>query len=238
MEKTIDGKELGHIIVRKNLRAKHYSLRVFDGQLIATIPKGGTEREMLSFIDSKRERLLDMLAKSPKCPVLNEDCHMQTYTFELHIFRTQRTNFYISLKEGKLHIACPYEIDFNDEQVQQQLWAILTKVLRGEAARILPPRVKKLAALHDFDYKSVTVRKSGTRWGSCNSKKQINLSISLMFLPEYLIDYVLLHELCHTVEMNHSERFWALMDKVTAGSARKLRKELREHRICASLSTR
>ena len=231
MEKRIDGKELGFIVVRKNLRAKRYSLRVADGRIIATIPKGGTEREMLSFIDSKRGRLLEMLAKSQKRPVLNEDCHIKTYTFELHVFRTQRTNMYVSLKEGKLYIACPHETDFNDELMQQKLWAVFTKALRDEAARVLPARISQLASLHKFDYKSVAVRKSGTRWGSCNSKKQINLSVSLMFLPEYLIDYVLLHELCHTVEMNHSERFWELMDKVTAGCARKLRAELKAYRM-------
>jgi predicted metal-dependent hydrolase len=213
------------------MRAKHYSLRVRDGQLIATMPKRGAERELISFINSRRERLLDMLAKSLKRPVLNESCQIKTCTFELHIFRTQRTNIYISLKDEKLHIACPEETDFTDEQMQQKLWDILTKVIRYEAARVLPARVNILAELHGFNYKGVTVRKSGTRWGSCSSKKQLNLSLSLMFLPEYLIDYVLLHELCHTVEMNHSERFWALMDQTTNGNTQKYRKELKAYQL-------
>ena len=228
MEKTIDGAELGLIVVRKNLRAKHYSLRVVDGKIIATVPRGGTEREMLSFIDSKRMRLLDMLAKNPTQPVLDENSHLKTHTFELRIFRTHRTNIYVSLKEGKLHIACPKETDFDQEWVQQKLWAIVTKVTRMEALRVLPSRVAMLASLHGFDYAGVTVRKARTRWGSCSSKKQINLSVSLMFLREHLIDYVILHELCHTVEMSHSKRFWTLLDKVTNGCALKLRKELRQ----------
>jgi predicted metal-dependent hydrolase len=231
MEKTIDGKELGLIVVRQNLRAKHYALRVVDGKIIATIPRGGTEREMLAFIKSKQERLLEMLAKSPERPVLNEDCNLKTYTFELQVFRTNRTNLYVSLKEGKLHIACPEETDFADEQIQQILWNIVTNALRVEALRILPSRVNMLASLHGFDYKGVAVRKSGTRWGSCSAKKQINLSVSLMLLPDYLIDYVILHELCHTVEMNHGERFWSLLNKVTNGDARKLRKELKEYQM-------
>lgn len=228
MEKTIDGKELGLIVVRRNLRAKHYSLRVVDGKIIATVPHGGTEREMLSFIDSKRTRLLDMLAKNRQRPVLNENSHLKTHTFELHIFRTQRTNIYVSLKEGKLHVACPEETDFDQEQVQQKLWAIVTRTTQIEAQRILPFRVEMLASLHGFDYAGVTVRKARTRWGSCSAKKQINLSISLMFLHEHLIDYVILHELCHTVEMSHSKRFWTLLDKVTNGCALKLRGELRQ----------
>ena len=228
MEKTIDGKEFGIIVVRRNLRAKHYSLRVVEGKIIATIPKRGTESEMLSFIDSKRERLRNMLEKSRKRPILNEDCQIKTYTFALHIFRTQRTNIYASLRAGILHMACPEDIDFNDEQIQQKLWGIFTKVMKIEAARVLPQRLEMLASQHGFQYSNVTVRAANrTRWGSCNSKKWINLSSSLMQLPDHLIDYVLLHELCHTVEMNHSERFWSLMNKVTNGNTLNLRRELK-----------
>jgi predicted metal-dependent hydrolase len=228
MEKIIDGKELGVIVVRKNRRAKHYSLRVVEGKIIATIPRGGTEREMLKFIDSKRTRLSEMLAKHQQRPALNEESRLKTHTFELHIFRTPRTNCYVTLKEGKLHIACPEETDFGNEQVQQSLWAIVTKAIQAEAKRVLPGRVQLLASRHGFEYAGVAVRKTRTRWGSCSTKKQINLSVSLMFLPEHLIDYVLLHELCHTVEMSHSKRFWALLDTVTKGSALKIRRKLRQ----------
>ena len=228
MEKTIDGKELGIIVVRRNQRAKHYSLRVVEGKIIATIPKRGTESEILSFIDSKREQLRNLLEKSRKRPILNEDCHIKTCTFVLHIFRMQRINMYVSLKDGILHIACPEDIDFNNEEIQQKLWGILTKVMKIEAARILPKRIKMFALQHGFQYSDVTIRaENKTRWGSCSSKKRINLSSSLMLLPDHLIDYVLLHELCHTVEMNHSERFWSLMNTVTNGKTQDLRKELK-----------
>ena len=159
--------------------------------------------------------------------MLNEDSQLKTYTFELHIFRTKRTNIYVSLKEGILYIACPEEINFNDEQIGQKLWAIVERVMRIEAKHVLPSRLMMLASRHGFHYTSVTIRSAKTRWGSCSSKKRINLSYSLMLLPEHLIDYVLLHELCHTIEMNHSKRFWSLMNKVTDGYAQKLHKELK-----------
>jgi len=100
-----------------------------------------------------------------------------------------------------------------------------------KALEYLPHRVQELAASYNFTYSSVKISKSKSRWGSCSSKKSISLSLFLMELPLHLVDYVILHELCHTVEMNHGTKFWALMEKVCNGKAKTLRKELKTHRI-------
>ncbi|GHT20441.1 zinc protease [Bacteroidia bacterium] len=95
----------------------------------------------------------------------------------------------------------------------------------------LPPRLADLARAHGFTFVSVKTRKSKTRWGSCSSKKAINLSYYLLLLPPHLIDYVMLHELCHTVHMNHSPAFWALLDQHSGGNAKAFRKELKNYHI-------
>ncbi|GHT12747.1 hypothetical protein FACS189415_3020 [Bacteroidia bacterium] len=104
-------------------------------------------------------------------------------------------------------------------------------LLRKQAQFFLPVKLAELAHLHGFIYESVQIRKSKTRWGSCSSKSAINLSFYLMLLPQHLIEYVLLHELCHTVQLNHSPAFWALLDKCTQGKAKALRKEIRKYKI-------
>ena len=88
-----------------------------------------------------------------------------------------------------------------------------------------PPRLHELATAHGFDYRGVKIQPSRTRWGSCSARGDINLSYHLMLVPPHLADYVMLHELCHTREMNHSPRFWQLMDSVTGGRAKALRTE-------------
>ena len=108
---------------------------------------------------------------------------------------------------------------------------MIGRALRHEALRVLPKRLAALAARYGFSYTRVTVRDMRTRWGSCSSERRISLALSLMTLPEHLIDYVLLHELCHTVEMNHSQQFWLLMDRVTDGQAQKLRRDLRKQSV-------
>jgi predicted metal-dependent hydrolase len=107
--------------------------------------------------------------------------------------------------------------------------------LRLLAKASLPEELAQLANKHGFTYKSVQIRKSKTRWGSCSSKKAINLSLYLMLLPKHLREYVLLHELCHTVHMNHSPIFWNLLDYCTNGKAKELRKELKDYHSLALL---
>lgn len=101
--------------------------------------------------------------------------------------------------------------------------------LRQEAKALLPRRVAELAYMHGFHYDRLTIRNSKTRWGSCSSRNTISLSFYLMQVPEHLQDYVILHELCHTVHHDHSPRFWALMDTVTDGRARAFRAELHKY---------
>jgi predicted metal-dependent hydrolase len=90
--------------------------------------------------------------------------------------------------------------------------------------------VARLAAEHGFRYGAVRVKATRNRWGSCTVRDDINLSISLAALPAHLAEYVVLHELCHTVHKNHSARFHALLDSVTGGRSRALRKELGRYR--------
>ena len=101
--------------------------------------------------------------------------------------------------------------------------------MRQAAKTMLPRRVAELAHMHGFRYEGLSIRDSKTRWGSCSIRNTISLSLYLMQVPEHLQDYVILHELCHTVHHDHSSRFWALMDTVTDGKAHTLRAELRRY---------
>ena len=95
----------------------------------------------------------------------------------------------------------------------------------------MPDRVKQLAEKYKFRYSSVKIQPSKTRWGSCSRERSINLSQYLLLLPAHLVDYVILHELCHTIEMNHGPRFWKLMDEVTDGQSKTLRAGLKDYHM-------
>ena len=169
------------------------------------------------------------------------------------IFRknTKARNYIIRLQNGKVKVTVPlfgsYERakEFLLENKQKLLQKIQHQstsaspeidetALRRKAQLVLPPQLAKLAGIHGFKYSGVKIRKSRSRWGSCSTKGIINLSFYLLLLPEHLIEYVLLHELCHTVQMNHSPAFWATLNQCTHNKARELRRELRKYKILNS----
>lgn len=230
MEKKIYDNELGTILLRFSSRTTRYFIKISKGMITAVMPIDGDEQQMITFINENRQQLSDALLKCPG-DILDESTQLQGATFRLHIFKTDRSDFYMTLIGRELDIACPLLTNFADSETQQILKDLISKAFRQEARRLLPGRLKALAAQHNFVCTGVKITCSRTRWGSCSSNKFINLSFWLMLLPWHLIDYVLLHELCHTVEMNHSSRFWKLMDQVTNNQTISLRAELKKYHV-------
>lgn len=89
--------------------------------------------------------------------------------------------------------------------------AALGRWLSRKARKVLVPWLEALAEEHGFKHGRVSVRRQRTRWASCSRRGAVSLNARLLFLPGDVVDYVMLHELCHTVEMNHSPRFWTLL---------------------------
>jgi predicted metal-dependent hydrolase len=79
------------------------------------------------------------------------------------------------------------------------------------AQAYLHSRLKTVSQTTQLDYQSLSVRSQRSRWGSCSTDKKINLNYKIIFLPENLADHILIHELCHTVHMDHSAKFWRLV---------------------------
>lgn len=103
----------------------------------------------------------------------------------------------------------------------------LKRWLARKTRQSLSPRLEALALEHGLVFQRLMVANQKTRWASCSPSGTISLNQKLLFLPERLMDYVLLHELCHTVHLDHSRRFWSLLAGIDPAS-RRLDRELRE----------
>ena len=102
------------------------------------------------------------------------------------------------------------------------------KKLQALAKQVIPEKVAYYAQLLGVTYGRISIRKQKTRWGSCSREGNLNFNCLLMMAPPEVLDYVVVHELSHRLEMNHSARFWAQVEKVIP-DYRKPRKWLKEH---------
>lgn len=221
---------LGRVLVRRSARARYANLKVKAGEVILTLPLGADESRGLAFLRSKYDWIKERLSESQVKGrlIFDENTQLSTLTFNLKIVREERPDFLFRFVSNQLIVSCPASIDIYAVRCQDVIREGVERVLRKEAKRVLPGRLATLARQFGFAYKTVSIRSSQSRWGSCSSSGSINLSYFMMLLPSHLVDYVLLHELCHTKEMNHSASFWALMRKVTGGQSDVWKKEIKE----------
>ena len=102
------------------------------------------------------------------------------------------------------------------------------RIDKEKAEYYLLKRLDDLTAIHGFTYNKATIRNQKTRWGSCSGKNNINLNIQLMRLPDKLIDYVIFHELVHTLVKSHDPLFWKTLNKFV-GNSRAVDKQLKKN---------
>lgn len=233
MEKNyqIEDAELGTITWKVNAKAHRMTFRTKPEGVFATVPTGTTQKEVEKAIETLRPKLLKAKEKAKPKPLIDLNYRIDAEYFKLSLVSGNHERFLSHSELGEMRIICPPNADFNDAVLQEWLHKVIVEALRRNAKIVLPPRLYMLSMRHGLPYEQLKINSSKGRWGSCSAKKHINLSCYLMLLPSHLIDYVLLHELAHTKEMNHSEKFWALLDKLTDGKAKALRKELMQFNI-------
>lgn len=226
---TYDDPELGRFHIHLSLRAKRMTFRAKDHALWITIPAWATVPEVKRAIDSLRPRLRELAAAQTRPPIL-PGYRIDAPYLHLSVVKEQTSRFLLRQKGDEVQVVCPSDTDFTQAMRQDWLRHVIVEVMRRRAKEVLPQRLAALASAHQLKYNQVRVNASIGRWGSCSASGNINLSLYLVLLPIHLIDYVLLHELSHTREMNHGPRFWALLDQLTDGKARALREELKQYR--------
>ena len=161
---------------------------------------------------------------------------------EYKIIRSRRKTLSAQIRQGQLEIRAPLrttdaeirsflekhrrwlEKHMMQSRALEQAKAGLRRLTPAEIAelaekarRVFPERAAYYAPLIGVDYGKITIRCQKTRWGSCSAKGNLNFNCLLMLCPENVLDYVIVHELCHRKELNHSARFKAEVERVLPG---------------------
>ena len=210
---SIVDKEFGEIKIRKNKLARSVKLSVgVDGSLRASIPYYSPEFAVRRLVNGNRDEIRKMLAThNAKNSYQDGDLIGKTHTLFLRKFSGEEIK--ISSEGNQILVQIPRELAFENQLVQSEIRKTVSKILRKQAKAYLPRRIDFLAEKYGFSFEKLRFSHTGTRWGSCSSSGTISLNIALMNLPHHLIDYVIIHELCHTRQMNHSSKFWQEVEK-------------------------
>lgn len=234
--KVVEYTEIGEInyIKKKGVRRVSIVLKPFKG-VVVTMPYNVKYDDAERFVLQKTEWIVMAKAKmanlETRKTVFNESStfttRKRTLTFVRHV--AEKGVVSCRILQNEIRISVPQGISTEHPTVQEIAIKAIERAWTLEAKEFLPVRVSQLASSNGFSFGNVAVKRIKSRWGSCSHQNNINLSVYLMQLPDYLIDYVILHELCHTVEKNHGPKFWSLLDRYTDARAKQLAKEMKRY---------
>lgn len=229
--KYINIEQVGQVSFTINERSRRIRLSIkSDGEIVVSMPSSVLYRDAIRFVESKTDWIVKQQSRIRAGLTLfaPESC-FKTRFHQLAITKGNTDKVYNRVGNGIIQIFIPDRVDHEQPKVQEFIKSTLIDVMRWEAKVYLPKRLNELAVKHGFKYQNVSIKNATTRWGSCSSVNNINLNLHLMRIPEHLIDYVLLHELAHTVVKNHGEKFWLLLEQCYP-NARKADKEMNNYR--------
>jgi predicted metal-dependent hydrolase len=206
---TVSGRRVPLVFVRSR-RARRYLLRLRpDGSARLTIPNRGSLAEGRRFAERSTGWLARQLAKNSTRPIVPSSWHIGTaILFRGHpiVIAADINESSAAIRLGDEYIPVP--------EINRDLRPSITRHLGQLAAAELPRRTFELAAAHQLIVKRVTVRNQRSRWGSCSRRGTISLNWRLIQAPPFVCDYIILHELMHLREMNHSSCFWREVKQV------------------------
>ena len=191
-------------------RARHYRLTLRrDGVAVATIPRHGSERVAREFVDRHRRWLDRARARQRARPRAAEVWRAGTPV----LWRGEMLPIRVAAEGGRPMVSLGADV-FRVPRLEGDLRPALEAQFARRGRIELPARAWELAAGAGIEIRRVVVRNQRSRWGSCSAGGTISLNWRLVQTPDPMRDYIILHELMHRREMNHSERFWRRVEEV------------------------
>ncbi|MDR2836914.1 MAG: M48 family metallopeptidase [Bacteroidales bacterium] len=236
MQKIIVIPEIGNVVIKKNPNNKKIRLSINEKRgVVVTIPLFCKYEEAEKFVYKNIEWLkmqqVAINVKKNNTAIFTPATIIYTRKFEIKFVASITVKFF-TLNFGFSSVKINYNmfaVNFEKENVQKIIAKIISDIFQKEAREYVIPRIKKISEVLNLPYNKCTIGTAKTRWGTCDSKNNIILSSSLMMLPDNLIDFIIIHELCHTKHKNHSQDFHKLVNLCTDGKETKFQNAIKTY---------
>lgn len=213
----------------KNDKAKRYIIRILsNGMVRVTIPRYGSMSKAQSFLNEQMQLVQQKVEKN-QCNPFEINTFYKTHFHRILITQSTHKNNSCKITEGKVLIRISELYDPYSNDMQEFIGSILEKVLKQEAKLYIPKKTMHFALENRLKVSDIKINSAKTRWGSCSARNSLNFSFYLMQLPLELVDYVILHELSHTIHKNHSSQFYNLLNNFCGGKHMELNHQLKKY---------
>ncbi|MDR0729028.1 MAG: M48 family metallopeptidase [Prevotellaceae bacterium] len=226
---------VGEVHFRKTPRTR--TVRILlrpDRSIVVTLPSNAPYAMAEHFFNEKIDWVVRSLERiqavsEARRTLFTPETVFYTYLRTLRLRPTRRKNVRVQMTNDTVHIYYPASMPPENEQLQATIRQAIEHALLVEAHEVLPSRTMQLADKTGLPFRQLMIKRAASYWGVCAPGNALALNIHLMRLPEHLIDYVILHELCHTRHKNHGPGFWELLNSLTDGHAKEYAKEMRNY---------
>jgi len=192
------------VLIRKSIKAKHVSIRATYKGVQLILPIGAKKEEAFKFLLSKEKAIREQLKSYEKQFISPQDlCDELPISGEIHKINYVYSNKSLAASINNKVITIHSHLE--------NLADTLINYLKNYILDKITILTQEVAAKHQFKYNNISVKKLGTRWGSCSSRGNLSFNWRIVFAPPAILFYLIVHELCHLIEMNHSSRFWNLV---------------------------
>jgi predicted metal-dependent hydrolase len=235
LKRTFQHSRLGEVEFRKVPRARRIKILIRPGKnVLVTLPLYEQFTKAEQFLYEKADWVAKAVQRIKKenetrQTLFTPETEFDTYSRKVQLLPDDRVNVRVQITPETVFIYYPANRSVDDAALQSVIRKAVEHAWKVEAHEVLPQRITQLSAQHRLPYKELLIKNTVSYWGLCAPDNTITLNIHLMHLPPHLIDFIILHELCHTIHKNHGARFWELLDRLANGNARLHAKEMKKY---------
>lgn len=215
-EKIVKYEDIGQVLYRKNGRARNISIRISrNGEVKVTVPRLCTFQTAESFVLKKhhwiKKKIISLERRNEQKLAWEDGTMLTMHLGRIYIESGGSENIEVMQSGSDYQVFLPSGFRKENEEDQLSLHRSIGALGLQEAKAHLPGILEAIAEKYHLNYTKVGIRRMKSRWGSCSPQNNISLNSALIFLSYDLIEYVLLHELVHTIHKNHGKGFWDML---------------------------